>query len=54
MSINSEALQRKLYDLLDNKGYNPKPMDATGKITPVPEEAAVIKFDFIKDGENYG
>jgi len=54
MSINSEALQRKLYDLLDNKGYNPKPMDATGKVTPVPEEAAVIKFDFIKDGENYG
>ena len=54
MSINSEALQRKLYDLLDNKGYNPKPMDSTGKITPVPEEAAVIKFDFIKDGENYG
>jgi hypothetical protein len=54
MSINSEALQRKLYDLLDNKGYNPKPMDATGKITPVPEEAAVIRFDFIKDGENYG
>jgi hypothetical protein len=54
MSINSEALQRKLYDLLDNKGYNPKPMDSTGKITPVPEEAAVIRFDFIKDGENYG
>jgi hypothetical protein len=54
MSINSEALQRKLYDLLDNKGYNPKPMDATGKVTPVPEEAAVIRFDFIKDGENYG
>ena len=54
MSINSEALQRKLYDLLDNKCYNPKPMDATGKITPVPEEAAVIRFDFIKDGENYG
>ena len=54
MPINTEQLNRKLYDLLDSRGYEPKPLDTTGKVTPVPEEAAVIKFDFIKDGTNYG
>jgi hypothetical protein len=54
MPINSESLSRKLYDLLSTRGYAPKPLDVEGKVTPVPEEAAVIKFDFIKDGENYG
>lgn len=54
MPINSESLNRKLYDLLTVRGYNPKPLDTEGKVTPVPEEAAVMKFDFIKDGKNYG
>jgi hypothetical protein len=54
MPINSESLNRKLYDLLSTRGYDPKPLDVEGKVTPVPEEAAVIKFDFIKDEENYG
>lgn len=54
MPVNSTSLNRKLYDSLRVKGYQPKPLDIEGKITPVPEEAVVIKFDFIKDGEKYG
>ncbi len=54
MPVNNESLNRKLYDLLNVKGYNPKPLDVEGKVTPVPDDAAVIKFDFIKDGKNYG
>lgn len=54
MPVNSESINRKLFDLLSVRGYDPKPLDVEGKVTPVPEEAAVIKFDFIKDGENYG
>jgi hypothetical protein len=54
MPINSESLNRKLYDLLTVRGYNPKPLDVEGKVTPVPEESAVMKFDFVKDDKNYG
>jgi hypothetical protein len=54
MPINSESINRKLFDLLSTRGFDPKPLDVEGKVTPVPEEAAVIKFDFIKDGKNYG
>jgi hypothetical protein len=54
MPVNSESINRKLFDLLSTRGFDPKPLDVEGKVTPVPEEAAVIKFDFIKDGENYG
>lgn len=54
MPINSKSVNSKLFDLLASKGFNPKPLDVEGKVTPVPEEAAVIKFDFIKDGKNYG
>jgi len=54
MPVNSESLTRKLYDLLNSKGYTPKPLDMIGKITPSPEDATVIKFDFVKDRTNYG
>lgn len=54
MPINNESLNRNLYDLLNVRGYNPVPKDAEGKTTPVPDEADVIKFSFIKNNENYG
>jgi hypothetical protein len=34
--------------------YKPKPLDATGKATSVPDEADIFKFEFTKDGEEYG
>jgi hypothetical protein len=52
MPTNSESLNNDLYRLLSK--YKPKPLDAEGKITPVPDEADVIKFEFTKDGEEYG
>jgi len=52
MPTNSESLNRELYRLLTK--YKPKPLDAEGKTTPVPEEADVFKFEFTKDGDDYG
>ena len=52
MPTNSESLNRELFRLLSK--YKPKPLDAGGKVTPVPEEADVFKFEFTKDGEDYG
>ena len=52
MPTNTESLNRELFRLLSK--YKPKPLDAEGKATPVPEEADVFKFEFTKDGEEYG
>ena len=54
MPINNESLNVKLYELLKTKGYNPVPMDSKGERTPVAQEADIFKFNFIKDGVNYG
>ena len=52
MPTNTESLNRELFRLLSK--YKPKPLDAEGKATPVPDEADVFKFEFTKDGEDYG
>ena len=52
MPINSETLNRQLYKRLSK--YKPKPLDATGNVTPVEDEADVFKFTFSKDGKDYG
>ena len=52
MPTNSESLNRELFRLLSK--YKPKPLDAEGKATPVPDEADIFKFEFTKDGEDYG
>lgn len=54
MPINNESLNLKLYELLKTRGYSPTPMDSKGERTPVPQEADIFKFNFIKDGKNYG
>ena len=54
MSKNSESLNRSLYALLRSKGYKPKMLSTAGKPSPVPEDAAVFLFHFIKDGKDYG
>lgn len=49
MPISSDSLNRKLYDLLNARGYDPVPRDSdvasAGKTVP-PEEADVFKFTF--------
>ena len=52
MPTNTETLNRQLYQLLSK--YKPKPLDAEGKATPVPDEADIFKIQFTKDGEDYG
>ena len=52
MPTNTESLNRELYRLLTK--YKPKPLDATGKVTPVPEEADIFKLEFTKEGKDYG
>jgi hypothetical protein len=52
MPINTETLNRQLYKRLSK--YKPKPLDATGNVTPIEDEADVFKFTFSKDGEDYG
>jgi hypothetical protein len=52
MPTNSETLNRQLYQLLSK--YKPKPLDAEGKATPVPDEADIFKIQFTKDGDDYG
>jgi hypothetical protein len=52
MPINTETLNRKLYNKLSK--YSPKPLDASGKVTPVEDEADVFKFKFTMDGKDYG
>ena len=52
MPINTESLNRELFRLLSK--YKPKPLDAEGKVTPIPDEADIFKFEFTKDGDDYG
>jgi hypothetical protein len=52
MPTNTESLNRELFRLLSK--YKPKPLDAEGKVTPIPDEADIFKFEFTKDGKDYG
>lgn len=52
MPTNIESLNNSLYRMLSK--YKPKSLDASGDVTPIPDEADVIKFTFTKDGEDYG
>jgi hypothetical protein len=53
MAQTSESLYRELFELLSSK-YRTKTLASSGKVTPVPEEAAALQFRFTKDGEDYG
>ena len=54
MPIITASLNKKLYDLLKVRGYDPIPKDSTGQTTPVPDDAEVLKFKFKKGGEPVG
>jgi len=49
-----KQLNDKLYGLLDSRGYRPDMYDSSGKKVAVPEEAELLQFSFVKDGEDYG
>ena len=52
MPIKQESLNNQLEDELSK--YNPVPVTSGGKEVDVADEADVFRFDFIKDGVNYG
>ena len=54
MAKNQETINRSLFELLRSRGYAPTLLDTSGKEIPVPEEAEVFQFKFVKDGEEYG
>lgn len=52
MPINTESLNKKLFDLLKSQGLKPIPLDAEEGTLPVEDEADVFKFAFpIDDGK---
>jgi hypothetical protein len=53
MPIQTESLNKTLYEMLKVRGYNPKSLDSSGKPVPVPDEADVFKFTFSKDGKDF-
>ena len=52
MPINKESLNRKLEKAL--KRYDVKAVDMNDEVIPLADEADAFRFDFTKDGENYG
>jgi len=54
MPINSDSLNKKIYELLKVRGYDPVGLDSDGEKTPVPENAEIFKFTFKKNGKDHG
>ena len=54
MAKNQESINRSLFELLRSRGYAPTLLDTSGKEIPIPEEAEVFQFKFVKDGKEYG
>lgn len=54
MPKSTESLNNSLFDLLRSKGYDPTILDTSGKEIPVPDEAEVFQFNFVKDDVDYG
>ena len=52
MPINRETLNKRLYKAL--RRYDAKPVDDTDEVIPLEDEADAFRFNFTKDGENYG
>jgi hypothetical protein len=52
MPINKDTLNRKLYRALGR--FDPKAVNDQNEVIPLEDEADAFKFDFVKNGENYG
>ena len=52
--LDQESFNKRLYDLLDLRGFNPIPLDHQGKPVTHEHEADIFKFEFTKDGKSYG
>lgn len=54
MPKNQDSLNNSLFSFLQSRGYDPVLFDSSGKEMPVPEEAEVFQFNFVKDDVDYG
>jgi hypothetical protein len=54
MPKNQDSLNSDLFALLQSRGYSPVLLDTSGKEVPVPDEAEVFQFNFVKNDEDYG
>lgn len=54
MAKNNESLNDSLFQLLRSRGYDPTLLGTDGKELPVPEEAEVFQFRFMKGDKDYG
>lgn len=54
MPKNQDSLNSDLFALLQSRGYSPTLLDTSGKEVPVPDEAEVFQFNFVKNDEDYG
>jgi hypothetical protein len=54
MPKSNESINQELYDLLDTKGFQPKTYDSSGKVVPLPDDAEIIQFNYIKDNIDHG
>ena len=52
MPINKETLNKRLEKALGR--FRAKPVDTSGEVIPLADDADAFKFNFTKDGEDYG
>jgi hypothetical protein len=54
MGADTESFNNELYNLLKVRGYKPVPLNSQNQRVGASQEADVIEFTFVKDGEDYG
>ena len=54
MGADTESFNNELYNLLKVRGYKPVPLNSQNQRVSASQEADVIEFTFVKDGEDYG
>ena len=54
MAQDTESFNSELYDLLKVRGYKPTPLNSQNQRVRASQEADVLEFTFVKDGEDYG
>jgi len=54
MPVQTDSLNRELYDHLQTRGFNPVPLDFKGNTDIDIEDAGVFRFSYKIDGKDYG
>jgi hypothetical protein len=54
MPVSKESINKSVYDLLRSRGFDPVPLDSTGKQDIDIEEADIFRFDFKQDDDSLG